>query len=302
MPWVKRLVVLLLVLGTIFLIGRRPITRPKLIAEWLQAGDVQVRAARAGAGDTTILFIHGYGESMLSWRGPIDALMRRYKVLAIDVPGFGGSDKPAGPYDLGTQTRRLTDLLDRWTTGPVIVAGHSMGGELALSLALHLPDRVVGLMLVSPAGAGLSDRLDSLASTSIDVISLAGAAATAGVLPIHDERWLAEPKERAEYFPAADSGYREALGSVLKTFDFAALKDSIGQVRQPVLLIWGRMDPTIPFAIGERMAAELPCRRFHPLEATLHRPHQSDPDTVTALMLSFIRDHRCATPSDSSSH
>jgi len=302
MPWVKRLVVLLLVLGTIFLIGRRPITRPKLIAEWLQAGDVQVRAARAGAGDTTILFIHGYGESMLSWRGPIDALMRRYKVLAIDVPGFGGSDKPAGPYDLGTQTRRLTDLLDRWTTGPVIVAGHSMGGELALSLALHRPDRVVGLMLVSPAGAGLSDRLDSLAPTSIDVISLAGAAATAGVLPIHDERWLAEPKERAEYFPATDSAYRAALGSVLKTFDFAALKDSIGQVRQPVLLIWGRMDPTIPFAIGERMAAQLPCRRFVPLEATLHRPHQSDPDTVTALMLSFIRDHRCATPSDSSSH
>lgn len=302
MPWLKRLAVLVLVLGTIFLIGRRSHPRPKLRAEWLQAGDVRVRAVRAGAGDTTILFIHGYGESMLSWRGPIDALQRRYRVLAIDVPGFGGSDKPAGPYDLGTQTRRLTDLLDRWTTGPVIVAGHSMGGELALSLALHRPDRVVGLMLVSPAGAGLADRLDSLAPSTIEVIGLAGAAATAGVLPIHDEHWLAEPKERAEYFPATDSAYRAALGSVLETFDFAALKDSIGQVRQPVLLIWGRMDPTIPFAIGERMAAELPCRRFEPLDATLHRPHQTDPDTVTALMLSFIRDHRCATPSDSSSH
>jgi len=301
MPWLKRLVVLLLALATIVLVGRVSRPHPLLEAEWLAADDVKVRAIRTGTGDTTIVFIHGYGESMLSWRGPIDALRSRFTVLAFDVPGFGGSDKPAGPYDLDTQTRRLADLLDRWTTGPVILAGHSMGGELALSLALRRPERVVALVLVSPAGAGLADRLGAMGPGTIEIVGLAGAAATAGVLPMHDEEWLAEPKGRAEYLPATDPAYRAALGAVLQTFDFAALKDSLQRVRQPVLLIWGRLDPTIPFAIGERMAATLPCRRFEPLDATLHRPHQTDPDTVVALMRSFLQDLRCPAPSDSSS-
>jgi pimeloyl-ACP methyl ester carboxylesterase len=301
MPWLKRLAVLVLALGAIFLIDRRSRPRPKLEAEWLQAGDVTVRAVRAGAGDTTIVFIHGYGESLLSWRGPIDAFRSRFRVVAFDVPGFGVSDKPAGPYDLDTQTRRLADLLDRWTTGPVIVAGHSMGGELAMSLALRRPERVVALVLVSPAGAGLADRLVAMDAGTIDLIGVAGAAATAGILPVHDEHWLAEPAAKADYLPATDPAYRAALGSVLATFDFAALADSLDRIRQPVLLIWGRMDPTIPFTIGERMAATLPCRRFEPLDATLHRPQQTDPDTVVALMRSFFQDPRCATPSDSSS-
>jgi pimeloyl-ACP methyl ester carboxylesterase len=301
MPWLKRLVVLALALGSIFLVGRRSRPHPALQAEWLEAGDVKVRAVRTGSGDTTVVMIHGYGESLLSWRGAIDALRSRHRVLAFDVPGFGGSDKPAGPYDLDTQTGRLTDLLDRWTSGPVIVAGHSMGGELAMSLALRRPERVIGLVLVSPAGAGLADRLGALAPGTIEIIGLAGAAATAGVLPVHDEEWLAEPEGRAEYLPATDPAYRAALGSVLQTFDFSALKDSLHRVRQPVLLIWGRLDPTIPFAIGEQMAATLPCRRFEPLDATLHRPHQTDPDTVVALMQSFLQDLRCTAPSDSSS-
>jgi len=301
MPWLKRTLVLLLAFGAIFLIGRRSRPDPALQAEWLEAGDVKVRAIRTGAGDTTIVFIHGYGESLLSWRAPIDAFRPRYTVLAFDVPGFGGSDKPAGPYDLDIQTRRLSDLLDRWTTGPVIVAGHSMGGELALSLALRRPERVIALVLVSPAGAGLAERLDSLDAGTIELIGVAGAAATSAVLPVHDEYWLAEPQERAEYLPATDPAYRAALSAVLETFDFTALRDSLDRVRQPVLLIWGRMDPTIPFAIGERMAATLPCRRFEPLDATLHRPQQTDPDTVIALMQSFLQDLRCTAPSDTSS-
>lgn len=293
MRTLKRIAVLLLALSALVLVDRRFRAHAPYSAEWLTAGDVQVRALRAGAGDTTVLFIHGYSESLLSWRGPLDGLAGRFKVVALDVPGFGLSDKPAGPYTLEMQTARLADFLDRWTTGPVIVAGHSMGGELAMSLALRRPARVVGLVLVSPGGYGLAERLDSMAPGTIGLVSWAGAAATTGILPVHDAQWLAEPADRAAYLPATDPAYRKALESVLGTFDFAALRDSIPRVTQPTLLIWGRLDPTIPFAIGEAIAARLPCRQFDPLDATLHRPMQTDPDTVTALMLAFFQDPRC---------
>lgn len=294
MRWLKRIAVILLAVGALLLMDRPWADRPLHRAEWLSAGDTRVRVVRAGAGDTTLLFLHGYSESLLSFRGPFDRLAEHYKVVAIDVPGFGVSDKPDGPYDLAAQTARLADFLDRWTTGPVVVVGHSMGGELATSLALRRPARVVALALISPAGYGLSKRLDSLRPGTIGVLAWAGALATAGILPVHDEEWLAEPRDRAGYAPAADPAYRHALEATLQQFDFGALRDSFARVRQPTLLIWGRLDPTIPFALGESIAVQLPCRRFVPLDATLHRPQQTDPDTVSALLLAFLRDPRCA--------
>lgn len=294
MPWVKRGAVITLAIGALILMDRPWADRPAHRAEWLTAGDGLVRAVRAGRGDTTLLFLHGFSESLLSFRGPFDRLAGRYRVVAIDIPGFGVSDKPDGPYDLAAQTARLTDFLDRYTTGPVVVVGHSMGGELAVSLALRRPARVVALALISPAGYGLSKRLDSLTPGTIGVLGWAGALATTGILPVHDPEWLAEPADRAAYAPAADPAYRHALEATLQSFDFAALRDSFARVRQPTLLIWGRLDPTIPFALGESIAVKLPCRRFVPLDATLHRPQQTDPDTVSSLLLDFLRDPRCA--------
>ena len=290
----KRVVVVLLAFGAMLLMDRPWGPHATHRAEWLAAGDVKVRAVRAGHGDTTLVFLHGYLESLLSFHGPFDVLALHYRVVALDVPGFGLSDKPAGPYDLTSQTARLSDFLDRWTTGPVVLVGHSMGGELATSLALRRPDRVVALVLVSPAGYGLAGRLDSMRPGTIDLISWAGALASSGIMPVHDRGWLAEPESAAAYSPATDPAYRAALETILHTFDFAALRDSFSHVRQPTLLIWGRLDPTIPFAIGESIAVRLPCRRFEPLDGTLHRPQLTDPDTVSSLMLDFLREPRCA--------
>ena len=128
---------------------------------------------------------------------------------------------------------------------------------------------------------------------TIGLIGWAGALASTGVLPVHEPEWLAEPDSLASYAPATDPAYRRALEAVLRTYDFAALRDSFAVVRQPTLLIWGRLDPTIPFAVGESIAARLPCPRFEPLDATLHRPQLTDPDTVAALMLDFLRGPRC---------
>ena len=83
------------------------------------------------------------------------------------------------------------------------------------------------------------------------------------------------------------SGISAANAAIAGAADFAALEQRYGELRQPVLLIWGDHDPTIPIEIGERIASVLPCRRFVRL-FTLHRPHQTLPDTVTAEMQRFL--------------
>lgn len=264
---------------------------PRHRSEWLTADGIRYRALRAGRGDTTILMLHGYGESLLSWRLILDRFTRRYRVLAIDLPGFGLSAKPESGYDYGSYTRHLGALLAQETSGPVVVVGHSMGGELAAGLALDHPDRVVAAVLIAPAGAGIS----SLLSDSAGIASPATqwvATALSYVLPVHDSTWFRETPAELMYEPIADSATGRAARRVLAEFDFSAINERFRDLKQPVLLIWGRQDPTIPFEIGERIAELLPCRRFVPLLA-LHRPHQTLPDTVADEMAAFLRHPAC---------
>jgi pimeloyl-ACP methyl ester carboxylesterase len=166
-----------------------------------------------------------------------------------------------------------------------------MGGELAAGLALDHPDRVVAAVLIAPAGAGIS----SLLSDSSGIASPATqwvATALSYVLPVHDSTWLREPRADLSYQPTDDSATGRAARQVLAEFDFSAINERFRDLRQPVLLIWGRQDPTIPFVIGERIAELLPCRRFVPLFA-LHRPHQTVPDTVAEEMAAFLRHPAC---------
>ncbi|HEU4828979.1 MAG TPA: alpha/beta fold hydrolase [Gemmatimonadales bacterium] len=275
--------VLLTLIAVLGLVERVPTGRASHVAEWLQAGDVSVRAVRLGAGDTTLVLLHGYGESLMSWRAVADRLGQRFRVVAIDLPGFGLSDKPAAPYTLDAMQRRVADFIARWTEGPVVVVGHSMGGEIAAALAIDEP-RVVAAVLVAPAGHALAALVDSLPAS---LAGIAGAA-TPLVIPVHDPQWLGEPEDRLRYDPILDPAYRAATRAVLEQFDFGALRDRFGELEKPVLVIWGRQDPTIPFEVGETIAAELPCATLVPIDGALHRPHQAQPDRVAGAIERFF--------------
>lgn len=266
--------------------------RPSHRAQWLAADDVSLRTIEAGTGDTTLLLLHGYGESLMAYRGMFDRLARQYRVVAIDLPGFGLSDKPDAPYDLPAMRRRLGAFLERWTRGPLVVVGHSMGGEIAADLAMAYPQRIVAAVLIAPAGYGVSPVL---ADSNGRITATSGWAATtiAAVLPVHDTAWLSEPAERLAYDVVLDPAYRVAASRMLREFDFSALRGKLGAMHQPTLVIWGRQDPTIPIGIGEELAAQLPCHRLVVLEHTLHRPHESQPDTVVVEIEGFLRHPTC---------
>jgi pimeloyl-ACP methyl ester carboxylesterase len=264
---------------------------PSHRAEYIEVDGLRIRALRAGHGDTTLLFLHGFGESLLAWRLVLDRFQRHYRILAIDLPGFGLSSKPPGRYDYSTYERWLGDLLMRETSGPVVVVGHSMGGELAAGLALEHPERVVAAVLITPAGAGISPLISDTTGIASPAMTWV-ASAVSYVLPAHDSAWLYETREALDYQPTTDSLTSLAARRILEQFDFAALRDSYHDLKQPVLLIWGRQDPTIPYEIGERIATALPCRKFVPLFA-LHRPHQTHPDTVAAEITAFLRQPEC---------
>lgn len=288
-------VALPLVAGTVALLDRPPQRQPFHQAEWLIAGDGLVRTVRAGQGDTTLFLLHGFGESLFTWRAVFDALAVRHRVVAIDLPGFAGSDKPDSSYTLEAMTTRISAFVDRWTgNGPLIVVGHSMGGELAGALALARPARVVGLVLIAPAGwnVGLGGIADTMYPSKAMAIGWY-LSSRAFLLPEHDLDWLAEPDSAADYTLTGDPAYRRSAARVLEQFDFRGLRHRFADIRQPTLLLWGTLDPVIPYALADSIAAVLPCRRIVALPNALHRPQVEVPDTVVAEVQRFAAQPEC---------
>jgi abhydrolase domain-containing protein 6 len=263
-------------------------------AEWLDAGGSLVRAVRAGKGDTTLLLLHGFGESLTTWRAVFDPLAERTRVIAIDLPGFGASDKPDSSYSLEAMTERLSRFIDAWTSGALIVMGHSMGGELAASLALVRPDRVRILVLIAPAGyrIGLAGIADTMYPSKAEAVGRY-LGLRSFITPIHDPSWLAEPDSLAGYDLTGDPRYHRAAARVLQEFNFTGLRERFGHITQPTLLIWGGNDPVVPYSVGDTLSRMIPCVRYAPLPTAFHRPHAEVPDTVLNLLRAFLRNPGC---------
>ncbi|HKP28452.1 MAG TPA: alpha/beta fold hydrolase [Gemmatimonadales bacterium] len=299
----KRVAAVVLVASVALLFNRhnRP-NRPEALHEsqWLSAGDAKVRAVNAGTGEPTLVLIHGFGDHLMTWRAVFDRLAEHHKVIAFDLPGFGVSEKPAGRYTLDAMTDRVRGFLSA-VPGPLILVGHSMGGEIALNTALTESDRVVALVLIAPAGfdVGLAGMADSMTERRARLIAI-WEAARSSILPLHDPEWLGEPKSRRDYDPSFDPAYRASTSAVLEQFDFEALRRrATGYGRQatgyggPVLLIWGSADPVIPVRVADSVRTALPCTRLEVLDRAFHRPQVERPDTVAALIQDFVANPRC---------
>ena len=292
----KRVAAVILIIGAGFFYNRhnRP-SHPGAVheAEWLRAGDARVRAVVAGKGEPTLVLIHGFGDHLMTWRAVFDRLATRHRVIAFDLPGFGVSEKPDGKYTLDAMTERVRALVAS-QRGPLILVGHSMGGEIALNVALSEPDRIPALVLIAPAGfdVGLAGMADSMTERRAQLIAI-WEAARSSILPVHDPQWLGEPSDRRSYDPSFDPAYRASTSAVLEDFDFQGIGRRAKDYRRPVLLIWGSADPVVPLRIADSVRAVLPCTRLEVLDRAFHRPQVERPDTVAALIESFVAAPTC---------
>jgi len=254
---------------------------------------VALRAARAGTGPTVVL-LHGFGESLLSWRATFDRLAADADVIALDLPGFGLSDKPATGYGNERMAAAVLGALDALGVQRAVVVGHSMGGAIAVTLALRAPQRVSALVLVSPAVSAASWGVRPPGTEGVTGDWMRRAIARYERLrprftAPHDPNWLGEDSAALAYTPADDPAYEVALQSVLREFNFDYLTpERAARLTIPVLVIWGEFDQVIPRAIGTRIVESVASARLTVVPRTLHRPHVERPDTVAALVAAFV--------------
>jgi len=177
----------------------------------------------------------------------------------------------------------------------VVIVGHSMGGELAASLALARPDRIKLVILIAPAGyrIGLGGIADSMYPSKARTLGRY-LAYRSFITPIHDPGWLAEPDSVADYDQTGDTAYAKSAARVLEDFDFRGLKSRFAQITQPTLLMWGGNDPVVPYAVGDTLSRLIPCVQFVAFPTAFHRPHAETPDTVLSVIRAFLGHPVCS--------
>ena len=254
---------------------------------------LSLRYVRSGQGPTVIL-LHGIASSIYTWKDVLPALAAHHDVLAVDLPGFGGSAVPKEP-SAELAVRSVFGLMDRLGIRRASLVGNSLGAAIALAIAAQAPDRVERLVLIDAAGYNFApgDRpfvlrvAAGVPAVMADALPLRPMVSLALHQVFHDDR-LVTPDRIAEYVaPLRRPGATRVLRALLLTADDLGFPGVVRGVRAPTLIVWGRYDAWIPVRDAARFAADVPGARVALVEAG-HMPQEERPAETAALIEAFL--------------
>lgn len=260
----------------------------------------RISTLQAGEGDP-LLCIHGLGASKASFLPTVAALSESHRVIAIDLPGFGDSDKPIGaPYNAAYFARSICDLLDALKIRRAHLAGNSMGGRVALETAILDPSRVGRVVLLAPALAWLRNRpwapLLKLVRPELGVLQPAPKRLVdplvRRLVPGGSDGWAAAgvdeflrsfhtPSGRAAFYAAARNIYLDAPNGD------AGFWQRLHEMQPESMFVWGRQDTLVPIGFMRHVEKTLPDAKHLELDCG-HVPQVEEPRKVHASMRRFL--------------
>ena len=269
----------------------------------IEVDGLLTRHLRAGEGPPLVL-LHALGESALDWRWVLPDLVRAHRVYAPDLPGFGDSAKPAADYSPAFFTRFVAAYLDTLGIERTAVAGNSLGGLVALRLALSEPARVSALSLISSVGLGraVSYVLRSATLPGYGELAIAwsrtpfGAAQRAWLrarlLFAHPRLaptdWMREQRRLAQL-----PGFLEAELAALRAQTHLGgqrevLLDQLPTLEIPTLVVWGTSDRVLPTSQAREAVARLREGSLELIPNCGHLPHVEQPDRFVVALGRFL--------------
>ncbi len=217
-------------------------------------GGIRLAYMDEGKGSETIIMIHGLGSYAPAWKKNLPELSKQYRVIAIDLPGYGKSSKDPHSGLMTFYAGVIADFIETLKLGPVNLAGHSMGGQISMILALERPELVKRLILVDPAGfefftAGQKNWFKDVMTpnlvrlTTVDAIE-ANLAANFYRMP-KDARFMIE--DRIAMRDASDfEAYCLAVTRSVHGMVDEAVLSKLPDIKTPTLILFGECDMLIP--------------------------------------------------------
>jgi pimeloyl-ACP methyl ester carboxylesterase len=269
----------------------------------------QVTYTVAGSGIPLIL-VHGFGASIGHWRKNIPVWVEGgYRVFALDLLGFGGSDKPAIAYSLELWQELLKDFWSAHVNTPAVFVGNSIGALLSLMMAANYPKIVKGAVLLNVAG-GLNHRPNELSPVLGLIMSSFAKLVSSPVTGKFifnqvrqkqrirstlsqvycDRAAITDELVDLLHLPSCDTGAQAVFASILTAPAGAKPEELLPHVNCPLLVLWGESDPWTPIK-GARVFKDLASQKdikVIPIAKTGHCPHDENPSVVNPLVLEWL--------------
>ncbi len=250
---------------------------------------------QAGTSGPPLLLLHGWGAFKELWWSTMLALAPDYRVFAIDVPGHGASPL-RGIATIADLATVIADFCKLSGLPEVTLVGHSMGGNVALQLALLQPTLVHRLVLVDAAvdAQRLPAYVRPYASAAYGwtIIRLSMAftrhfnALGLRVPHLHGGGWLRPWLRRTTYTSRHNP---EALRSLLRSLFANPLSEQVHQIRVPTLVVSGQFDGLVPLAHSRRLATLIPGAQFVVIPGAMHNPMDERPKAFEQALRNFLK-------------
>lgn len=270
-----------------------------------------------------LIMLHGYAAMLEHWRRTFAGLKGQYRLYALDLLGFGGSDKPNGSqvhYSASLWARQVYDFMQFKGMEKAVIAGHSLGGMVALQFARQHPEMVAGLILVDSAGLPDQGQAEQEArrensrpgsrqwinfgDLTFNLIKAPLIGETmAAVLTLPNERLIRRFLEGAywnqskvtpqlvEQFtePLRSGGASGSYLAVTRSFREFQLQLKPGEIKGPVLIIWGEYDRMMPpDQMLPRWLKLIPQAQTVRIPDAAHCPMDERPDLVNPPIMRFL--------------
>lgn len=255
---------------------------------------VRMRYVDRGQGPAVVL-VHGFASSLETWTAVMPALQNRgFRVIAMDLKGFGWTDRPEGDYSPDAEAKLVYGLLDQRGVARFALVAHSWGASVALAAALQHPDRVSRLALYDAwvyedqlptffhwaRQDGVGEAMFSLWYSERSDEKIAQAFYD----PTLVSEKLVEDVERALDRPGAVAS---ALAAV-RGQHFLGMEPKYKTIKQPAMLMWGREDVVTTLRFGERLVHDLPNAKLAVYPQCGHFPMIEAQSASTADLVAFL--------------
>ena len=276
-------------------------------SRFLDVQGVNLHYKEYGSGEPVMVLLHGFGASTFSWREVVEPLSAHGRVIVYDRPAFGLTERPlAGdwtgenPYSPGIQPEILLGLMDALGVEKAILVGNSAGGTVAVQTALQSPQRVQALVLVDAAilteGSGVpawarwildtpqADRLGPLAARSLE---------NRGVEFLktawHDPSKISEDILAGYRKPLQMENWDRALWELTRAARPSGLREQLGKLNLPVLVVSGDDDRIVPTVQSLELADLIPGAELVVFKNCGHVPQEECPAEFLAAVEPFIQ-------------
>lgn len=273
-------------------------------SQFIMVGGLSVHLRDEGPKDdpVPIVLLHGTSASLHTWQGWAEALRGQRRVIRFDLPGFALTGPNAsGDYSTAAYVQFVTQTLDQLGVQRFVLAGNSLGGQIAWATAAALPERVAQLVLVDASGyplesAQVAPRIPmGFAIARIPAfrplmqVTLPRAVVESSVRNVYGDPSKVTPELVDLYVDMTlRAGNRRALGQRIDagySGDTALLKT----LKVPTLIIWGGQDHLIPVEFSRRFAADISSSQAVVFDDLGHVPHEEDPARTVAAVLAFLK-------------